>query len=126
GTELMPVRYVTYNDAVNFAKWRSARDGVHYRLPTEAEWEYAARNGGKNNLYPWGDEWNENNAVMAISDSEPVEVGSKPAGAIAWGVVDLIGNVWEWTGSELALYPGNDAVRQDPNTGEKRYVVRGG
>lgn len=126
GTELMPVRYVTYNDAVNFAKWRSARDGVHYRLPTEAEWEYAARNGGKNNLYPWGDEWNENNAVMAISDSEPVEVGSKPAGANAWGVVDLIGNVWEWTGSELALYPGNDAVRQDPNTGEKRYVVRGG
>jgi formylglycine-generating enzyme required for sulfatase activity len=55
----MPVRYVNIDDVKSFIDWRSKRDAVTYRLPTEQEWEYAARNGSANNLYPWGDEFDE-------------------------------------------------------------------
>lgn len=59
GDENKPVRYINMEDVKAFAEWRSKRDGVTYRLPTEQEWEYAARNGSKNNLYPWGDKFEE-------------------------------------------------------------------
>lgn len=124
GTENVPVRFVSQEDAEAFAKWRSDRDGFTYRLPTEEEWEYAARNGEKNNLYPWGNDWVAANSVMGVSDSEPGTVGSKPDGKNIWGVVDLIGNVWEWTSTEISAYPGSKAEVQKP--AEKRIVVRGG
>lgn len=124
GTERFPVRFVSFDDAETFAKWRSTRDNVIYRLPTEEEWEYAARNGSKNNLYPWGDKFEDANTVMNIADSEPAIVGSKPNGRNMWGVVDLIGNVWEWTSSELTPYPGSGAevVKKE----KRPIVVRGG
>ncbi len=125
GTEKKPVRFVSFEDAEAFAKWRSKRDGVTYRLPTEKEWEYAARNGDKDNLYPWGNSWNAASCVMGVAGSEPVQVGSKPQGKNDWGVMDLMGNVWEWTSSEIAPYPGNNAVGVDKKPG-KRIVVRGG
>jgi serine/threonine-protein kinase len=124
GTENMPVRFVSQEDAEAFAKWRSERDGLTYRLPTEEEWEYAARNGDRNNLYPWGNDWAAANAVMGVSDSEPANVGSKPGGSNIWGVADLIGNVWEWTSTEINAYPGSKAEVQ--KQAEKRIVVRGG
>src|SRR5207237_519184 len=58
GDEPLPVSNVTYDDAVAFAEWRSQRDGVKYRLPTEEEWEFAARNGDQANLYPRRRLWN--------------------------------------------------------------------
>lgn len=125
GTENFPVRFVSYADAEAFAKWRSKRDGLTYRLPTEAEWEYAARNGAKSTLYPWGNDWKADLTVMNVSGSEPVAVGSKPKGANELGVVDLIGNVWEFTSSSLEPYPGNNAVGVDKEPG-KRVVLRGG
>lgn len=125
GTEKKPVRFVSFEDAQAFAKWRSERDKVNYRLPTEQEWEYAARNGSKATLYPWGNEWKAVNAVMAMPSSEPLEVGSRAAGKNEWGVMDLMGNVWEWTTSELKPYPGNNAVGVDKEPG-KRLVLRGG
>jgi eukaryotic-like serine/threonine-protein kinase len=124
GTEKMPVRFVSLEDAEAFAKWRSERDGVTYRLPTEEEWEYAARNGDKGNIYPWGNDWKGENAVMGAADSEPATVGSKTAGKNMWGVVDLLGNVWEWTSTEIRPYPGSSAQVQ--LGAEKRIVVRGG
>jgi len=124
GTEDKPVSYVSAEDAIAFAKWRSKRDGVEYRLPTEEEWEYAARNGSKSSLYPWGDKWDDAKAVMNKEDSEPVSVGSIPDGANEFGIVDLIGNVWEWTGSVIKPYPGSNTVLE--NVKEKRFVVRGG
>jgi len=124
GTETMPVRFVSLEDAKAFAAWRSKRDGVTYRLPTEEEWEYAARNGEKDNLYPWGDDWEDADAVMGVADSEPTVVGSKPQGKNIWGVFDLIGNVWEWTDTEIKPYPGSNAEIQKRS--EKRIVVRGG
>lgn len=123
GQEMMPVRFVNMDDIKAFAEWRSKRDGVSYRLPTEEEWEYAARNGGKNNKYPWGDDFKSNCAVVDKENTEPEPVGSK-ACADEWGVVDLIGNVYEWTGSKAALYPGSAGTVKE--TKEPHYMIRGG
>lgn len=124
GTENRPVSYVSMTDAVAFAAWRSKRDGVTYRLPTEAEWEYAARNGEKSDLYPWGAQWDEAKSVMSVPTSEPTDVGSKPSGKNDWGVLDLIGNVWEWTSDEVNVYPGSPTIlNKKPG---KRIMIRGG
>lgn len=125
GTEKKPVRFVDLEDAEAFAKWRSKRDGMNYRVPSEIEWEYAARNGARSTLYPWGNDWKAGNAVMAVDGSEPVQVGSKPEGATETGVLDMMGNVWEMTSSPLEPYPGNNAVDVQKKPG-RRIVLRGG
>lgn len=123
GEEKFPVVRVSLADVNAYIDWLSKRDRAQYRLPTEAEWEYAARNGGSGNLYPWGDKWEANRAVF--DRTTPKAVGSAPNGANQWGVVDLIGNVWEWTGSELAAYPNSQFVIE--RKGErKEYIIRGG
>lgn len=121
--EKWPVVNVSPRDAEAFADWRSNRDGVTYRLPTEEEWEYAARSGGLYKLFPWGDRWEDQRAVVKEADAKPV--GSFPDGANRWGIVDLIGNVWEWTSSKASLYPGNTAG-QIPTATKDWVVARGG
>ncbi|MCM3902119.1 MAG: SUMF1/EgtB/PvdO family nonheme iron enzyme [Pyrinomonadaceae bacterium] len=121
--EKWPVVNVSPRDAEAFAAWRSSRDGVVYRLPTEEEWEYAARSGGDYKAYPWGDRWEDGRAVVKEADAKPV--GSFPEGANRWGVVDLIGNVWEWTSSKASLYQGNTAG-QIPTATKEWVVARGG
>jgi len=125
GEELLPVSNISYDDAVAFAAWRSKRDGVTYRLPTEEEWEYAARNGNKDNLYPWGNTWQSGRAATAesgVGASQPV--GTYAQGMNAWGVLDLVGNVWEWTSSKASLYArtGDDRLAQQKDW----IVIRGG
>ncbi|HEX6625655.1 MAG TPA: SUMF1/EgtB/PvdO family nonheme iron enzyme [Pyrinomonadaceae bacterium] len=121
GQEQWPVRNVSLAEAVAFAAWRSKRDGVLYRLPTEEEWEYAARSGGTFRLYPWGDEFFDDRA--GVDAAFPRPVGSYPQGASREGVLDLIGNVWEWTASDATAYPGN----RDPEAaGKGMKVARGG
>ena len=125
GQESLPVSNISYYDAVAFAEWRSKRDGVNYRLPTEEEWEYAARNGDKDNLYPWGNSWQGGRAATTetgVGKEQPV--GSYPLGANRWGVQDLIGNVWEWTSSKASVYKGN-ALPLPPNF-QDWIVARGG
>lgn len=122
GQEQWPVVNVSYDDAVAFAAWRSKRDGVTYRLPTEEEWEYAARNGQRGDLYPWGPDWREGLAVL--KEATPAAVGSRPAGANEWGVADLMGNVWEWTSSKVSVYPGNTTVI--PSSKQDLITIRGG
>lgn len=68
---------------------------------------YAARSGSVYKLYPWGDGWEDKRPVVKEADAKPV--GSFPEGANRWGVVDLIGNVREWTSSKAFLYQGNSA-----------------
>lgn len=120
----MPVRYVDIDDISAFAAWRSTRDGVAYRLPTEAEWEFAARNGGKDNLYPWGDTFDPKCAVLDKDSTEPEAVGTHSC-PDDWGIVDLIGNVFEWTGSKASLYPGSKGEMVPPKDGA-HYMIRGG
>lgn len=123
GDEELPVRYVNIDDAKAFAEWRSKRDGVSYRLPTEIEWEYAARNGAKNNLYPWGDKYNSKCAVLDKENNDPQPVGTVGCPNDS-GVKDLIGNVFEWTSTEASLYPGNPGDVKDLK--EPYFMVRGG
>ena len=108
GGELLPVVNVSYDDAVEFAKWRSKRDGVTYRLPTEEEWEYAARGGDQGNLYPWGNSWVSGRAGTKDSGAAgPKPVGSYTEDKSRWGVLDMAGNVYEWTSSKASPYPGS-------------------
>ena len=121
----LPVANVSFDDAVAFAEWRSKRDGATYRLPTEEEWEYAARNGSQDNLFPWGNSWiggraNTEETLAAAAQ----KVGSYPQGANIWGVEDLIGNVWEWTSSKASLYKGNQSPL--PAKHKDWIVIRGG
>ena len=122
GQELWPVVNVSVDDVNAFAGWRSKRDGVGYRLPTEEEWEYAARNGEKSDLYPWGKDWQDKLAVL--KEATPSPVGSRPAGKNRWGVLDLIGNVWEWTSSKVSAYPGNPV--KIPASTQEWVTIRGG
>jgi formylglycine-generating enzyme required for sulfatase activity len=122
GQERWPVVNISFDDANAFAAWRSKRDGVTYRLPTEDEWEYAARNGEKSDLYPWGPDWKANAAVL--KEAAPAPVGSRPEGKNKWGVADLVGNVWEWTSSKTSVYPGNSGIV--PASIQDWITVRGG
>ncbi|MFV0387560.1 MAG: SUMF1/EgtB/PvdO family nonheme iron enzyme [Pyrinomonadaceae bacterium] len=121
GKEKFPVNFVSLNDALEFAKWRSKRDGKTYRLPTEEEWEYAARNGSDDLVYPWGNQFDSAAANIDKKRDAPDAVGSFPKGGNKWGVQDLIGNVWEWTNSPGKEYP-NSSVGISPGS----QVVRGG
>jgi len=95
-----PVINVSWDDAVQFARWMSNKTGKKFRLPSEAEWEYAARGGTTTRFY-WGDEVGKNNANCAGCgmpwDGEldmTSQVGSFPANP--FGLFDMAGNVYEW------------------------------
>ncbi|HYN83988.1 MAG TPA: SUMF1/EgtB/PvdO family nonheme iron enzyme [Pyrinomonadaceae bacterium] len=123
GQERWPVRNVTYEDAVRFAQWRSERDGTKYRLPTEDEWEFAARAGDASRLFPWGAAWEDGRANVETDSLRPV--GSLPDGATPQGLHDMIGNVWELTSTQAGMYRGNNVLRLAPGD-EGKIVVRGG
>jgi formylglycine-generating enzyme required for sulfatase activity len=122
GQEQWPVRNVSAAEAEAYAKWLSKRDGITYRLPTEEEWEYAARDGNSAKLYPWGNQWVDGYAN--IESDLPKPVGSYNKGATSTGALDLIGNVWEWTSSKASFYPGNG--KKVPVDEQGSIVVRGG
>jgi len=92
------VTKIDRNDAEAYAVWMSAKTGQHYRLPTEAEWEYAAR-AGTTTRYPWGDDIGVNNANCRGCDTVWPETRIGPGGMFPpnnFGLYDMIGNGWEW------------------------------
>jgi len=121
-----PVVCVSWNDAVAYATWLSDRDGGSYRLATEAEWEYAARGGGRIERYAGGDDVDAVAWYGANSGNRTHPVGEKLPNAL--GLYDMSGNVWQWT----ADWYGEGYYRQSPRDnpagareGTKR-IFRGG
>lgn len=99
GTGGEPVTGVTWQDAVAYCKWLSEQIGAEVRLPTEAEWERAAR-GTQEYKYPWGNDWNERAAASTETRGVVRPVKSYPIGVSPAGAFDMVGNVWEWIADE--------------------------
>ena len=115
-----PVTGVTWQDAVDYCQWLSTKIGGTVRLPTEAEWELAAR-GPQGLKYPWGNEWDDRAAASENKRGFVHAVKSYPAGRSPCGAYDMAGNVWEWVGDA------RDS--QDKTAGEegaKSRVIKGG
>ena len=121
------------NHPVVMVSWDEAKaycDHYGLRLPTEAEWEYAAR-GPEGRRYPWGDEWDPGKLCWYANTgpgNRTFPVGSFPAGASWRGALDMAGNVWEWCADWFGEgYYGTSPVEdpQGPATGEER-LLRGG
>ncbi len=91
-----PVVGVSWYDALAYCQWLSEQTGRAYRLPTEAEWEKAAR-GTDGRIYPWGNEWDAGRCNCGHSKTMPVT--AHPTGQSPYGCCDMVGNVWEWTGT---------------------------
>ena len=135
-----PVVYVSSTEAMKFCQWLSAREKRRFRLPSEAEWEYAAR-GSDGRKFPWGNQegrgdmanFADRNTVFAWSDREIDDgypesspVGSFPRGASPFGMEDMAGNVWEWCLDFFEPYRGAPKANpRGPLSGAKR-VYRGG
>lgn len=140
GDDDLPVTKVSWFDTQKFIEKLNRRNDGHYRLPTEAEWEYAAR-AGSQSAYPWGEEIDCSRANYAnnplksddcvpavrargLPVGQPVPVGQYPPNA--WWLYDMAGNVWEWVSDWYGPYdPGQRVDPQGPDSGTQR-VKRGG
>jgi gamma-glutamyl hercynylcysteine S-oxide synthase len=125
--EAEPVQHVCWYEADAYARW------ARKRLPTEAEWEKAATwdAAGEKRRFPWGDEQpGEEHANLGQRRFGPAAAGSFAAGASPWGCLQLLGDVWEWTSSDFAPYPGFEAFPYREYSevffGREYKVLRGG
>jgi formylglycine-generating enzyme required for sulfatase activity len=121
-----PVVCVSWNDANAYAEWLSQQTGQKYRLPTEAQWEYAAR-AGTETRYWWGNSIGSNKVNCPNSECGDRFKYMAPVNSFApnpFGLYDMLGNVWEWTCSEYSSsYNGNE---KSCNEFAKRLSLRGG
>jgi formylglycine-generating enzyme required for sulfatase activity len=127
GTENYPVTNVSWADANAFCKWLEKKLGLPVRLPTEAEWEFAAR-GTASNKYPWGSEWKKEAAISEETGGKLSAVKSFPLNRSPFGAFDMAGNVWEWTNDKVSK---NEAVtdarvREALAKGQVLRIVKGG
>ena len=100
GMGLHPVVLVTYQDAVDYCGWRSNKEGKEFKLPSEDEWEKAAR-GVDGRKYPWGEDFDEKRCNTYESGiGKTTEVTRYPFGKSPYEVHDMAGNVWDWTASK--------------------------
>jgi formylglycine-generating enzyme required for sulfatase activity len=140
-----PVVNVSWYDASAYCHWLSDVTGQSYRLPSEAEWEKGAR-GPFGRIYPWGNQWNPKKCHMRsllnrlfLAFSEQTEksatgamtasVGKHPQGMSPYGLLDMAGNVWEWTTSLYRFgYPYDPADGREDLEASKdaARVIRGG
>jgi len=127
GTDDHPVVGISKTDAEVYIEWLNSKTEMIFRLPTEAEWEYAAR-GEDGRLFPWGntfDPWRCNTVESMKKGTTSVGFYS-PSGDSVFGVADMVGNVWEWTQSLFMPYPYRPNTNREELKPSGRYVVRGG
>jgi formylglycine-generating enzyme required for sulfatase activity len=123
----LPVIGVSWYEAIAYCNWLSEVDRKKYRLPTEAEWEKAAR-GTDQRLYPWGNEFDSsvcNTSANKRNKTIPVDVLG-PAGDSPFGCADMAGNASEWTMSEYRPYPYVGKDGRNDLEGMNLRVIRGG
>ena len=114
----LPVTNVTWKEADAYCRCVAGR-----RLPTEVEWEYAARSGDhKQNLYPWGATFESGKVVSSVGAAATRHLVSVRLATPYGGLFHMLGNAWEWTGSRYRPYPGSKAE----DTDETLYIMRGG
>lgn len=125
-----PVTCITWQDAVAYAAWLAQITGQLWYLPTEAEWEKAARWDPKRNvahLYPWGDKFNRSRCNSNLSGKlGTTPVSAYPNGASPCGALDMVGNVREWTNSRFKPYPYNARDGREVRDLKGSRVQRGG
>jgi len=119
--DTLPVESVTWFEVQEFLRRLSTSDGAHFRLPTEAEWEYACR-AGSTRPYSFGAQISTSNANY--DGRSPTPVASFPANA--WGLYDMHGNVWEWCADEYCPYPSSAVSDPVESCGSAYKVIRGG
>ena len=118
-TAEQPVNYVTYRQAQRFCSW------IGGKLPTEQQWEKAAR-GTDGQTYPWGDDApTEANHYANIpgENSDIQAVGTYPDGASPYGLLDMAGNVWEWTSTR---FESDQNTPADSSAADTEHIIRGG
>lgn len=127
GRENFPATNVSFADAVEFCKWKEKKTGLPVRLPTEAEWEFAAR-GREGLKYPWGNEWNDEASASLGKGGKISAVKSFSLNRSPFGAYDMVGNVWEWTQEKATKNDSlNDKrVERALEKGDKLRIVKGG
>lgn len=126
-TKKDPVVFISWNDAIAFCKWASSVSGILIDLPTEAQWEKAAR-GGDGRIWPWGNRVPDAsicNFALNIKHTSPVGTFS-PSGDSYYRCLDMAGNVWEWTNSIMRPYPYQDEYDGSVLAESDTRVLRGG
>jgi formylglycine-generating enzyme required for sulfatase activity len=135
-----PVVYVNSREAEKFCSWLTSKQGRKYRLPTEAEWEYAAR-GIDNRIFPWGEKldaghfanfadkrtsfaWRDPGIDDGFAETAPV--GSYPRSASPFGLEDMAGNVFEWCLDSFEAYKGKERVNPRGVANAQKRMYRGG
>ena len=126
-----PVVLVRYEDAAAYCRWLADETGQIVRLPTEAEWEKAARGGREASKYPWGNEIDPSRGNFLAEAAAKRQRGTRPTGTYppnGYGLYDMAGNVWEWVSDWYGreYYAASEGVDpRGPLSGTLR-IVRGG
>ena len=122
-----PVTHVSWPDAIAYCRWLEQRlrlpSGWRVTLPTEAQWEKAAR-GSDRRRFPWGDDVRQDRANVGTAG--PVAAGKLACPECAHGLSDMAGNVWEWTRSPYQPYPYDEADDRTGLEADALWVIRGG